>query len=659
MSEKRTSVSGYRAFSKELSVPDRDKIAEERADADAIVWTAEQRKVIDAAEGARLLVNAGPGTGKTAIGCARIAHLIEELGIPASQIWLVSFTRTAVQELRHRIGSHLKDQGATAGIRISTIDSYAWAIHSGFMANAKLTGSFDDNIDHAIHLVQTNEGVFSYLAQARHLVIDEAQDVVGKRCEFLLEMIHAVPAEAGVTVLADEAQSIYGFADEDSESLMKGTLPEKIREYADEFKPKFRMCELTAIHRTSDKLLRELFGEGRSIVMKGKKTGAARLEELREFVTEGSHGHLGSHRTDLTNLPESMDSTFLLFRRRGEALEASSYLRTRPHRVRMSGLPAVVHDWVGRMFWDWVAPEMDQLEFKTRWNNRMGPDKQKDFESAWSLLVRIVGISKSRISVDKLASRLGGGSPPIDFCDPDFGTAGPVIGTIHGAKGREADKVRLYLPPTRENQDDDEAAEEARVLFVGATRARVELQIGQGATKALARRVDTSGRAFTAYPWSRGRSRAAACVEIGRGSDIEATSLAGKSLFASAKEVTKAQGRIQLLSGRMSEAEGRMGSKSQAYRYNIFSLEQTDDPICFLSERVNKDMFKIAETVDGLVHLHRKNPPAKLPYLRIFGTRTIALRPDDPIRETLHAPWCDSGFLVAPMLLGYGMVFFS
>jgi hypothetical protein len=626
---------------------------------DAVTWTPDQRKVINAPTGARLLVNAGPGTGKTAVGCARIAHLIDRMGVPASQIWLVSFTRTAVQELRDRISAYLIDPSASAGIRISTIDSYAWAIHSGFLADAKLTGSFDDNIDHAIRLVQSSEGVFSYLSQAKHLVIDEAQDVVGKRCEFLLEMIYALQAESGVTVLADEAQSIYGFADEDSECVMNTTLPEKIREYADEFSPKFRTHELTTIHRTCDKLLRNLFGQGRAIVMKDKKTGSARLEKLREFVIDGSHGDLGSHRTDLANLPESIDSTFLLFRRRGEALEASAYLGTRPHRLRMSGLPAVVHDWIGRIFWDWVAPEMDQMEFKTRWIKRIRPDKPKDVESAWSLLVRSAGTSKSRISVDKLASRLGGGSPPIDFCAPDFGAVGPVIGTIHGAKGREADRVRLYLPPLREDQDDDEAEEEARVLFVGATRARVELQIGQGATRALARRVDSSGRAFTAYPWSRGKSRAAACVEIGRGNDIDATSLAGKSLFASAKEAIKAQGRIQLLSGRMSEAEGRMGTKGQAYRYNIFSVEKSDDPICFLSERINKDMFKIAEAVDGVVHLRRKNPPAKLPYLRIFGTRTIALRPDDPIRETLHPPWCDSGFLLAPMLLGYGMVYFS
>ena len=214
---------------------------------------------------------------------------------------------------------------------------------------------------------------------------------------------------------------------------------------------------------------------------------------------------------------------------------------------------------------------------------------------------------------------------------------------------------------TRKNGIPSEVAlaEEARVLFVAATRARYELQVGQGATRALARRLDSSGRAFTPYPWSRGRSRAASCVEIGRSIDIDATSLAGKSVFASAKDAAKAQTRIKTLSGRMSQAEGRMGSKAQGYRYNIFSNEHADAPICFLRERVNQDMFKIAETVDGLVHLRRKHPPAKVPYLRIFGTRTIALKPDDPIRETLHTPWCDSGFLTAPMLLGYGMVFFN
>lgn len=626
---------------------------------DVIVWTQEQRKVIDAPTGARLLVDAGPGTGKTAVACARIAQLIEGMGVPAPQIWLVSFTRTAVQELRDRICSYLKDSSIAAGIRISTIDSYAWSIHSGFAADAKLTGSFDDNIDHAIRLVQCNEGVFSYLSLAQHLVIDEAQDVVGKRCEFLLEMIHALPRSAGVTVFSDEAQSIYGFADEDSECLVEGTLPEKLREYAEEFEPSFQTCELSEIHRTSDRVLLALFSEGRSIVTKGKKKDGARLKKIRDFVIGASHENIGRHRDDLNKLPESLGDAFLLFRRRGEALEASSYLGVAPHRVRMSGLPTVIHEWVGRILWDWVLPEINQREFEARWFERSSALKSNDVKAVWQLLVRAAGTSSTRISVEKLASRLASGSPPIDFCDPDFGPLGPVVGTIHGAKGREADSVRLYLPPVRESQDDDEAAEEARVLFVGATRAKVDLRIGQSATKAIARRVETSGRAFTPYPWGRGGPRAAACVEIGRVNDIDPISLAGKSFFSSSKKVNEAQGKIQLLSERISEAEGRIGSKDQSYRYSIFSKGNATDPLCFLSEQVNKDMFKIAKSIDDLVGLRRHNPPGKLPYLRVFGVRTIALRPDDPIRETLHAPWCDSGFLLAPMLLGYGMVFFS
>jgi hypothetical protein len=38
--------------------------------------------------------------------------------------------------------------------------------------------------------------------------------------------------------------------------------------------------------------------------------------------------------------------------------------------------------------------------------------------------------------------------------------------------------------------------------------------------------------------------------------------------------------------------------------------------------------------------------------------RTIALAPDDPVREQLHAPWCDSGLIAAPMLMGYSIASF-
>lgn len=65
-------------------------------------WDSAQIKVIEESVSSRILVSAGPGMGKTAVACARVAHMIEQ-GVPASGIWLISFTRTAVREIRDRI----------------------------------------------------------------------------------------------------------------------------------------------------------------------------------------------------------------------------------------------------------------------------------------------------------------------------------------------------------------------------------------------------------------------------------------------------------------------------------------------------------------------------------------------------------------------------
>ena len=62
-----------------------------------IVWDDCQERVIKAPPGNRVLVHAGPGTGKTAVACARVAHLIDGKEIEPSRIWLISFTRTAVK----------------------------------------------------------------------------------------------------------------------------------------------------------------------------------------------------------------------------------------------------------------------------------------------------------------------------------------------------------------------------------------------------------------------------------------------------------------------------------------------------------------------------------------------------------------------------------
>ncbi len=615
-------------------------------------WTPDQRALIKEPPEARLLVSAGPGTGKTAVTCGRAAYLIDRKGLEPGNIWIVSFTRTAVYELRERISSYLVSAEGAVGIRIATIDSHAWSIHSGFKEGVKLTGSYDENIRQLIGMIKSHEGIFEYLSSVRHLFIDEAQDVVGLRCELMLELINALPDECGVTVLTDDAQAIYGFSEDAKLDTVDMALPKAIREYLN-----FDERVLSTIHRTEDEALQYLYGAGRSIVIKGRLGGLTRLKNMREFLSGANHGDVGAYADDMKGLPEDLQDAFLLFRRRGEALQASSYLGLRPHRLRMSALPPALHEWLGLLFWDWTQSEICFDDFRSRWSARVGGDPPITMDEAWQRLVRICGLSKQRISVQKLAGRLGRASPPIDLCRPDFGLPGPVVGTIHGSKGREAAEVRLYMSAApSEDMKDVEAEEETRVLFVGATRAKERLLIGRGAsTKARYYRAP-SGRAYTPYAYGKTPSRAS--VEVGRENDVDFAGLVGHRLYMEAKDAVAAQKRLAKLVGRIANAEAVKAGAQREYRYALTCLDVVPGHLCYLSPSIDRDMWEIAKAVDAYVKAGKKKPPDRLYYLRVFGVRTVVVAPDDPVRETLHAPWRDSGFLLAPQVIGYGMVYF-
>lgn len=78
----------------------------------------EQDIVTRAGPEERLLVDAGPGTGKTHTACIKVAALIREYDLPPSRIWMISFTRTAVHEIRSRLAALLEDAGEAASVRI-------------------------------------------------------------------------------------------------------------------------------------------------------------------------------------------------------------------------------------------------------------------------------------------------------------------------------------------------------------------------------------------------------------------------------------------------------------------------------------------------------------------------------------------------------------
>lgn len=65
-----------------------------------------------------LLVLAGAGSGKTRVLTARLAHLIDSVGIPPSAVFATTFTNRAAREMRHRVASLLGRE--PAGLWIGT-----------------------------------------------------------------------------------------------------------------------------------------------------------------------------------------------------------------------------------------------------------------------------------------------------------------------------------------------------------------------------------------------------------------------------------------------------------------------------------------------------------------------------------------------------------
>ena len=618
------------------------------------VWTSEQRRIIEADAAERLLIDAGPGTGKTATACARIAALLARGDVDATEIWLLSFTRTAVHELRNRIVAYLPDPASAAALRITTIDAHAWAIHTGFDDGATISGSFDDNVRRASELVRSHDGVFGYVNAVRHLVIDEAQDIVGPRCELMLELINALPVAAGVSVFSDEAQAIYGFAEDGGgPSAFDGNLPDKIREFLSD---QFSELSLDKLHRTGDAVLSRVFSSGRELMRDKAVDGKSRLTGVHQLVQDSNHGTLGAYWNDVKTLTGDDSETLLLFRRRGDALAASGNMDELPHRLRMSGLPRCIHGWIAVLLWDWTAPDLDESDFSRLWAARFGPLATTGAGQAWAILVKAFGRSERRISMSRLVARLASGSPTYELLHPDFGSTGPIFSTIHGSKGREAADVRLYLPRAR--VDDQEGLdEEARIVFVGATRAKRSLRIGSTSSMSVARRLELSGRSFTPYPFAKGVKAARACVEVGTGRDIDAIGLVGRALYSEVAEAKECQRRVMALAASFSSAQADATDEGHQWRFRL-SQGGNGGHLCYLNAAVGHDLFSVARFLDQLVHLGRTKPPRQLRHLRLFGVRTVAIAPDDPHREQLHAPWRDSGLVAAPMLMGYPMVYF-
>jgi len=592
-------------------------------------WEARQAAIIDAPASARLLVDGGPGTGKTAIACARVARLIEREGLDPASIWLVSFTRTAIREIRNRIADAIGNAALAQRVRLSTLDSLAWAIQPDTEGIEELEG-YDESIATLLEMVKTGTALAERFAGIGHIILDEAHDIVGLRADLVAAMLDRLGPDTGLTVFLDEAQAIYGFADR-APGWGRESLLDRLRQRSD-----FQHLGLETVFRSREPKLTRIFRETREQVLKEGGDADRRLTKLRNQIGRLADGRVGDV---LDQNLERRDDILVLFRRRADVLAASARLHGAgiAHRLRLSGHPAGLAPWLAATLGGHDGPTLSCGQFTLAWDRRVAgtPLAIESPEAAWAALVRLAG-PDGILDLPQLRRRLTGPQLPVELCLAEAGATGPVLGTIHASKGREAETVHLMLP-AKENGD---PAEEARIAFVGATRARRRLLVGKAAPEPAERLQ--SGRLFRL-------DRDGVRVELGRAEDIDAESLAGRQVFANGEAVELAQSRLLGLAGRLVTLEARRCGPG-------YLLAEPDGPVlaglgwtvaedlaalaALKSKRQSGGPFTIPERIDGLWQI---------------GLSALAFGRDD----RLHRPFDSGGLLLCPIVAFWGGIEFA
>lgn len=573
---------------------------------------------------------------------------------------MISFTRTAVAEMKARVMRAVDVPGAAA-LNVATLDQTAFSFGIGCGEKFEtLMGSFDGNMAKAMEQLSTGNALLvEYLGRLGHVVLDEAQDLTGVRSDFAAALIRKLRPHTGVSVFADRVQAIYGFTtDIDDNARAQSNFVESFDFAASGFMTK----SLKTMHRSREAALRKLFPAVRSAATEGKDA-AGRPQAVVDVITHAT-ADAGS---DIKELP-CADGDLILYRKRASALMAAQWCPT-PYRLRLPAYPCAAFPWIACVFSEWTESVIAEAEFTRRFDEvhaslRSGADAQ----SAWSILRRFAEDRRGNVDVSEIRRLVARPRPPIELCYPDFGAHGPILSTIHASKGREADRVFLMLPRDLEYVSGEggfrtDPAEEARVFYVGATRSRRELLRGTALTMRGAGRLDASGRRIVEILSLRKLPK----VQVGLDGDVdECASVSRDPAFcASDRAALLSQQTLVLLwteslaKKRQLEVDGISSVIKTAdgpeYRY-AFSCEGR--AIAWSGAGLMRDLWTTGTRMSERLSCGALRPPDDLKHLRMIGLRSSAI-PASPEQEgRLREPFATSGFFLVPMIAGFPSVFF-
>lgn len=401
---------------------------------------------------AKVVVVAGPGTGKTFTAACRIGAIVKHFesseNVEANKVLCITFTNAATDVTKKRLREHRIN---SSNVLITTLDKFALFLRAELqILPSDDHSSYDESVNVTIGALKERNRT-DYLQSIGHIIVDEAQDIFGVRRE-LLDLLLSMGLDAGWTVFGDPAQTIYEYNDDyRAGSFLQGLINQK----------NFDSLVLETDHRAQSDYVRNIRGLGKELRdSTNSRSGIDNLWnsywDLRGLSPEQLLAVAASNSGHLTR------RVGVLFRTNREVLKFS-------HELASQG---VAHQVMGDrnefLLPNWVA------SFERRTNIDEVLSVVPDFIEKESMRVALEqwchGGTVKKISLRKFAEALANGRIPEIMRTND--TTQFQISTVHRVKGMEFDEVYVGL---NKNKLDENELEEARVLFVGMTRSRKDV----------------------------------------------------------------------------------------------------------------------------------------------------------------------------------------
>lgn len=447
----------------------------------------QQLYVVEASADTRLLVIAGAGQGKTEVVVSRINSLVQEEGLTASEeILVLSFSRAAVSAVRTRL-----DMRDAAAPNVRTFDSFASVLLIG--AGIQPEGSFNDRIQRATQLLKKADEAPVEVELLRHIVIDEVQDLVGDRADFVLAILKWLDDDAGITALGDPLQGVYDFQLEESSS--KTSSQDVFETLTDSFG-----CETVGLgrnYRARGKYPKEV------VVLGDKLRATVDSDEaddlLVDLVYELPYRGEIEDWYDLVT-PADGKKTAVLCTTNADVLRVSRFLNEKSvaHAVRRQAQDFGAARWIAGALGPLPGPKERRSEVEAALERLLA---ENDVGQKWNELKSAEGRTRDFDSLDlhRVSSLVKARALPLALTEPDLSSV--IVSTVHRAKGLEFDSVFIVEPSWLPEGEDRWTR--VRREYVALSRARDEIfacRLPQ--SKSMIKADDRLGR-FKEEAWSK------------------------------------------------------------------------------------------------------------------------------------------------------------